>query len=318
MRQIGTVADERQAKRLADHLLTLGITTRLDPTPSGHLVWVHREEKVDQAKQEFAAFQANPEDPRFAGKEATARALRKQAEKAEREHRKNTIHVQNQWASYRPVRRCPLTFLLIGLSICLSFYTGFGHSPAASTFFIASAREVRTNADLAVTDEYTTVQRNHEFRSNVWKDLRRGEVWRLITPIFIHMNGMHLLFNMMWLYDIGGVIEMRRGSRKFALFVLSAAIISNLGQYYYNYSPFFGGMSGVDYAFFGYLWMKGQYEPEAGLGLRRDTIVLMLLWLVFCMSNGAGPVANAAHVVGLLVGVVYGVAPHLLKDLPRP
>jgi GlpG protein len=317
LRQIGTIADERQAKRLADHLLTLGITTRLDPGPSGTLVWVHREEKVEQAKQEFAAFQANPDDAKFAGKEAAARALRKEAEKKQREHQRNTIFVQNQWAAYRPPRRCPLTFALIAMSLGLTIFGGFGHSRAVDRFFIANPHSVQSNSDLQVTDEYTSVKGDVEVRSNVWKDLRRGEVWRLVTPIFLHFSGWHLFFNMMWLYDIGGLIEMRRGTLRYALFVLSAAVITNLGQYYYNYWPAFGGMSGVNYAFLGYLWMKKEYEPEAGLGLRRDTIILMLAWLVICMTGYMGPVANAAHFVGLGLGVIYGVAPHMLKDLRR-
>ena len=34
-------------------------------------------------------------------------------------------------------------------------------------------------------------------------ELRRGEVWRLLTPCFVHMSFIHLLFNMMWIFDLG-------------------------------------------------------------------------------------------------------------------
>jgi len=68
----------------------------------------------------------------------------------------------------------------------------------------------------------------------------------------------------------------------------------------------FGGLSGVVFALFGYLWMKGQYEPEQGMMLHPNTVTMMLFWLVLCMTNLLGPIANAAHVVGLLVGVTFG------------
>ena len=39
------------------------------------------------------------------------------------------------------------------------------------------------------------------------------------------------------------------------------------------------------------------------------TVQLMLIWLVFCMLGGSqGHVANVAHVVGLVVGMLYGLA----------
>jgi rhomboid protease GlpG len=93
---------------------------------------------------------------------------------------------------------------------------------------------------------------------------------------------------------------------------LVAAVLSNLGQHFYTVQAdpgrfhLFGGLSGVAYALFGYLWMKGQYEPEQGMILHPNTITTMLLWLVLCMTGLLGPIANAAHVVGLLVGVAFG------------
>jgi GlpG protein len=69
----------------------------------------------------------------------------------------------------------------------------------------------------------------------------------------------------------------------------------------------FGGLSGVGFAMFGYLWMKGMYEPEQGMILHPNTISTMLIWLVLCMTGLLGPIANAAHVVGLVVGIVFGV-----------
>src|SRR5262249_15911482 len=145
-----------------------------------------------------------------------------------------------------------------------------------------------------------------------------GEVWRLVTPIFMHfgLQGIpiiHLLFNMGWLVALGTMIELRRDSLTLALVVLVTAIVSNLAEYaymdrYLEKYYVFGGMSGVVYGLFGYIWMKSLYEPEQGMILHPNSVSIMLIWLVLCMTGILGPVANAAHVAGLIAGIILGVS----------
>jgi GlpG protein len=103
--------------------------------------------------------------------------------------------------------------------------------------------------------------------------------------------------------------------------VLMTAAASNLAQYYLGHlgqpSPLFGGMSGVNYALFGYAWMKGKFQPHHGIGLAPQTITVMLVWLVLCMTGVLGPVANVAHVVGLIGGVTFGYVPYAVSRLRR-
>jgi GlpG protein len=112
---------------------------------------------------------------------------------------------------------------------------------------------------------------------------------------------------------LGTLIEIRRGALRFAILVFISAVASNLGQYLWmeRIEPgefhHFVGFSGVVYALFGYIWMKGLYEPEQGMILHPNSITIMLLWLVLCMTGTIGPIANAAHLVGLVVGVAFGV-----------
>src|SRR5205814_9740200 len=94
-------------------------------------------------------------------------------------------------------------------------------------------------------------------------EIKNGQLWRLITPIFVHGGFLHLLFNMWWMRDLGFMIEQRKGSLRLALMVLLVAIPSNIAQYM-TAGPWFGGMSGVVYGLFGYIWMKGKFSPHEG------------------------------------------------------
>ena len=157
---------------------------------------------------------------------------------------------------------------------------------------------------------------------NRLSDIRSGEVWRLVTPIFIHFGFLHILFNMMWLRELGTAIEFRRGSLRFVLFVLAIAVSSNLGQYTVNRimeegGPNFGGMSGVVYGMFGYIWMKSHFDPASGFFIPRNLVIMMIGWFFLCMTGFVGPIANTAHAVGLCGGMLTGYLPTLWRNLIR-
>jgi GlpG protein len=153
------------------------------------------------------------------------------------------------------------------------------------------------------------VQTISQARTGYWVDhLKRGQVWRLITPIFIHWGILHLIFNLFWLRDLGGMIEVQRGTRVLLPLVLVVAILSNIAQYYHHGPSGFGGMSGVNYGLFAYVWIKGRYQPYLGLGISQQSTMILIAWLFLCMTGLVGDIANTAHVVGLIVGgaIAYG------------
>ena len=143
-----------------------------------------------------------------------------------------------------------------------------------------------------------------------WKDflpeVRSGQIWRLFTPALLHFGFPHLLFNLWTFWDLGRAIEWRRGSGTLAGLILGLGVMSNLGQYV-AVGPNFGGLSGVIYGLLGYVWMLGRYRPSAGLALHPQMVVMMLVWFIICLSGLLGvPVANMAHGVGLVAGMVWG------------
>jgi GlpG protein len=150
-----------------------------------------------------------------------------------------------------------------------------------------------------------------QYHDHGLQDIERGEFWRLFTPALMHVNPIHILFNMMWLRYIGTLIEIRRGTMRLAILFLVSAAVSNYGQFIWmermGEVGAAMGMSGVIYALFGYVWMKGTYQPEQRMAVSSANINIMILWLFFCMSGALGPIANAAHFVGLAVGIIFGL-----------
>jgi GlpG protein len=136
-------------------------------------------------------------------------------------------------------------------------------------------------------------------------ELRRGEIWRLITPILIHFGFPHILFNMLWLRDLGCMFEARLKSWYFLLFVLVVASVSNLAQYLVTKNPILGGMSGVNYALIGYVWIRGRLDPGAGLHIDRQSLILALIFFALCFAGIIPHVANTAHLAGLIVGMAW-------------
>ena len=126
---------------------------------------------------------------------------------------------------------------------------------------------------------------------------------------------------MLWLLSLGSQLELRYGPRRLAVLVVLIAAVSNFCQYCFSTvelrglvpvvtqsSPYFGGMSGVVFGLFGFVWMKAVYEPGSGLYVSPANIFLMIVWLILCMTGKVGPIANTAHLVGLAVGMLAGYA----------
>lgn len=292
MRQIGTFGDGKQAKRFTDYLLTLGIRAHVDTGAEGSAVWVRDEDQLDQARGELDKFRAAPNDPRYlVGHEADR--IRAEANSYAKRFQRNQIDVRRRWMGGMASRRGPLTLALVLLSVAVTILSNFGKPDSPVTLAcVISTRIFPPHAPWSIQ----------------LPEIQWGQVWRLVTPIFVHFSTLHILFNMLWLLDLGNQIEARRGAVRFAALVTVIAAASNLAQYAFG-GPYFGGMSGVVFGLFGYIWMQARYHRGSGFFLTQNTVFWMIAWLIFCFTGWAGPVANAAHAVGLMAGVVIGILP---------
>jgi GlpG protein len=147
-----------------------------------------------------------------------------------------------------------------------------------------------------------------------------GQYWRLITPVFLHFGWLHIVFNSLWLWELGSKVERLMGPLNMALLFLVIALVSNASQYIFGGAGIFGGMSGVVYGLLGFSWVAPLLQPHWRIQPAPTLMLFMVGWLVVCMVGlvqvlGFGAIANAAHLGGLLCGAALGAAFGLLSRL---
>jgi GlpG protein len=274
MRPIGQLESEEQARIFADYLFVRDLETQVEAAKSGAwVVWVVDEERVDEGKALLSRFRSMPDAEEFfqATKEA---ARRRRGEK--KESREEEKKLKRPGAFPWHLSGGGLTMVLLILCIAAGLVTKLGQEEAWAGWLRISMAEIRV-----------------------------GQVWRLFTPIFLHFTLWHLLFNLMWLQDLGSLLENKIGTWRFAGVVALVALVSNLAQYGMGGGGF-GGMSGVVYGLFGYLWMRGKRDFHFGLHISPMTSGLLMVFLALGIFGLLGPTANAAHFSGLLAGGALG------------
>lgn len=195
-------------------------------------------------------------------------------------------------------QQAPLVFLMLGLAVLLAVLTGFGSGgPILRAFLMVDPLQL----DFRMQD-----------LSGRWDGLlvmlQTGQFWRLISPAFIHFSILHLIFNALMIWVLGGQLELHKGSHTLLKLVLFVSVLSNLAQLLSSHY-LFGGLSGVVYGLFGYTWL---WRKQASEVFMPDAFWnFALIWLVIGFTPltewlGIGRMANAAHLGGLLAGLVWG------------
>ena len=301
MRMIGQLENEASARLFSDFLYAEGIENQIEPERSGAwALWIHAEEQMDAARALFEEYRGNPRAPKY------QRASRVAEEKWRKEQKANEaaekrFHDRSKIFSLGGSGIGFLTGVLIALSVATGLVSGFGHNTKPIFWLYFSVYDVE-GGFLA--------------RLGGMPEIRHGEVWRLFTPMFVHFGLPHLFFNMLWMLDLGTMIERRQSARVLLVLVLVIAALSNFGQYLFG-GPRFGGMSGVVYGLIGYIWLRGKFDLTSGLFLHSSTVTMAVIWFVLCLVGVIPHVANAAHSVGFGLGIAWGYISAMLATRRR-
>lgn len=286
MRLIGHLESEAKARRFGDYLAGLEIKNELEGETDGSWgVWVYSEEQIEASRQLFEQFKTHPDEPKYSQSAGKTAELLEREEQAQTAYSKKVVSGKTLWDRGGMGL---ITTTILAVSVMAAFISKLdGEAHQLDVFRISQSF------------------------TEILPEVRHGEVWRLITPIFIHFGVIHLLFNMLMLIDLGSRIESREHPGVFIALFLTIAILSNLGQYFIGHSTGFGGMSGVVYGFFGYIWIRSKSAPFSGYLLDSMTVMMMLVWFFFCFQTAY--VANWAHAAGLLVGMAWGALPWVTR-----
>lgn len=270
MIEIGHLPNARAALALTDYLKGRGIECQLTPSQTGVTLYVIHSQDCLAAQQEFEQFIKNPHDPKYL--------------QASWEHGKSGLKLDYGTPSLQLFSQFitgagPLTLIIF--AICLLIFAGlnlgFGEAIYHKLSFFGAAPE-----------------------SSFY------QFWRIFTPSLLHFSVLHLVFNLLWWWYLGGKIENKLGLRPLLVLLLIAGTLPSLVQYLIT-GPHFGGLSGVVYALVGYCWLIGNKRPELGVQLPPAYMGFMLFWLVLGFTDLFGlSIANGAHIGGLIIGLIQG------------
>jgi|GEM_PF-3110041 len=144
---------------------------------------------------------------------------------------------------------------------------------------------------------------------------KHGEVWRLVTNIFLHAGLVHLLMNMYCLLYIGNIMERIIGPVRFAFIYILSGVFGSLLSDYFNPFTVCVGASGAIFGLFGAfvaLLLTNHFDKAT----RQRIMANMLLLIVYNLANGMkSNIDNAAHIGGLVSGFLMGVTDHNLTNL---
>jgi GlpG protein len=313
MRQIGTLSNSKDAERFVAYLVTQGIGAQSEEDNGQWIVWVRDEDQLTPARAALTEYKFDPEHAKFQGVEQVAEQKRREEASKREAARHNVVTMGQRWRGPGGGLRRPLTLVVLFVCAAIGVMTNMGEDPANPITASLQFRNLSTEPPtIGINDKLVDVQ--------------RGQLWRIVTPIFLHFGAFHLVFNLVMFYQMGSIIEHRRGTIRLALLILALAIPSNLAQALapneWGGGVNFAGMSGVVFGLLGYNWMKSRFEPALGLYISRSSLFSALIFLALGLAGafnvGGIRMANWAHTVGFAMGIAIGYAPILWRSMNRP
>lgn len=136
-----------------------------------------------------------------------------------------------------------------------------------------------------------------------------GQLWRLVTCIFMHAGIIHLAVNMWALWSAGRILERLVGSVGFLIMYLASGIAGSMASLWWNGSIVSVGASGAIFgvlgAFASFIWHRSDSFPPSAHSQLRSSLVSCIGFNLLLGASIPG-IDQAAHVGGLIAGLILG------------
>jgi membrane associated rhomboid family serine protease len=196
-------------------------------------------------------------------------------------------------------RKSPFTFIFIGVNVAMFVLTAFAGGaadPDVLRFFGAAQNDL----------------------------IRGGEWWRLVVPMFLHVGGIHLAFNMYALWIIGPQLEVIYGSARYVFLYLASGIGGFIASYFFAAPNVVGaGASGALFGLMGVLFVytrryKSEIPPLLLSGMQRGIrwTLLINLAITFLIPFISRPGHLGGLATGMLLALVVPRSPLREKNTP--
>jgi GlpG protein len=306
-------------------------------------IWVLDEDQLFAAQELTATFNTNPDDPQFATVLNEANKIEEEKNKQQRVRQKEAYKIERQQQrhyarSAKSLTRSVILLCSVLFGASLVFQTSDGNfiheslgvvrTTSVNESYRLRIAYLQQSQSLSKTAAKTDVDKmlSSSYNSLLLEDIKRGQVWRMVTPIFLHQSGaslssfLHIFFNMYWLFALGLGLERQFGAGNFALLILFTGIISILlpaiapGDGIFGLTALGGapvvGFSGVIYGIIGFGWIKMKMQPHLGTIIPSFVFIFMMIWLGIGLVSPEGgffgAISHLAHAAGLLAGIAFG------------
>lgn len=264
-----------------------GVVHRITEEGGGQVLWLENPDHAEPVLQALDRFLTEP-------------ALRQRVN----EVAASPVFVKGRWQP--SPQHAPFVMALIVIAAIVAWLTDLGQNALSANLMVTDPR---------VYDWGSMAERIQALTAT----LGGGEVWRILTPDFLHFSWTHIVFNSVMLWFLGSQVEWFDGRRRLVALFIVVSLLSN-GLQYLTSGPFFGGLSGVVYGILGYCWLSQRQRPR--FQFPPALVTFAVAWMAIGFTPlpemlGIGRMANEAHLGGFLAGLGLALILPVPKKAPH-